>query len=183
MKSLPFFLFLASLALAPLAPAQQEPTEDGDPAEETENPNVSESDGPERFWEASLPGGHYMVALDRIATISRHQYLLDATALITEVTIDTNGRALARFYHIAPVTDSMDRNEVTRLAERGRDLIERAGQRAGTTVQDMAAKTYPATTHAGTIEFRLLDRRNLDSLYESLRKSWVTGRGRTLTIK
>lgn len=149
-----------------------------------EAPNAKESEGPRRFWQASFPdGGHYMVALDRIATISMHQYLLDANLVVNEVTIDTNGRALTRFYHVEPLTDSMNRSELTRIVDKGRELIDRAGQRVGTGAHNMAQKNYPLTTHAGTIEYRLLDLRNLDALYHSIRRSWETGKGRKLTIK
>ena len=77
----------------------------------------------------------------------------------------------------------MKRNEVTRVVDKGRELIDRAGQRLGTEAHNMAQKNYPTTTHAGMVEFRILDIRNLDTLYGSLRKAWVTGKGRKLTIK
>lgn len=174
-----FLIFLLLVGFAGNGLAQGTPPDDnGD--EET---NASESEGPRRFWQAQLPGGHYMVALDRIASISVHEYLLDSTLIVHEMTVDTNGRALARFYHIQPVTDAMDRSEVTRVAERAREAADRVAQRAGTDVQNMAQKQYPTTTHAGTIEYRILDLRDLDAMYNSLKKSWETGRGRTLTIK
>jgi hypothetical protein len=33
------------------------------------------------------------------------------------------------------------------------------------------------------IEYRLLDRRDLDQLYKSLRNAWETGKGRRITVK
>lgn len=166
------------LAFAPLAIAQQNNGNDD------ENENVQESaNDNRRFWEASLPSGHYMVALDRLSNISMHEYVLDGSVIVNEVTIDTNGRALARFYYIEPITDSMNRNEVTRVVDRGRELLDRVGQRAGTELHNMAQKKYPETTHAGTIEYRLLDIRDLDELYKSLRRAWETGKGRKITIK
>ncbi len=148
-----------------------------------EENNATESDGPRRFWQASLSNGHYMVALDRISNISMHEYLLDGTLIVTEVTIDTTGRALARFYYIEPLTDAGGRAEIARVVDRGRELLDRAGQKTGTDAHNMAQKTYPATTHAGTIEYRLTDKRDLDALYGSLRRAWETGKGRKLTIK
>ena len=148
-----------------------------------EESNTSETDGPRRFWQANLPGGHYMVALDRISDISMHEYLLDGTVIVTEVTIDTTGRALARFYYIEPVTDAGGRDEVTRVVDRGRELLDRAGQKTGSDVHNMAQKSYPATTHAGTIEYRILAKQDLGELYNSLRKAWESGKGRKLTIK
>ena len=184
----PIHPFLAALLLAITVPAhaQQAGGNTANPnATETsdEENNATETDGPRRFWQASLSNGHYMVALDRISDISMHEYLLDGTLVVTEVTIDTTGRALARFYYMEPLTDAGGRDEITRVVDRGRELLERAGQKTGTEAHNMAQKSYPATTHAGTIEYRVLDKRDLDALYGSLRKAWETGKGRKLTIK
>jgi len=72
----------------------------------TQPQNTEDSPRANRFWQATLPGGHYMVALDRISSVSRHRYLLDGALIVDEVTIDSLGQALARFYHISPVTDA-----------------------------------------------------------------------------
>jgi hypothetical protein len=175
----PFQPLLTALLITFSIPAYAQQDPDGG----NEAPNVSEDDGPRRFWQANLPNGHYMVALDRIATISMHEYLLDGGLVVTEVTVDTVGRALARFYHIAPLSDAAGRDEVSRVVDRGRELLDRAGQKAGTDAHNMAQKAYPTTTHAGTIEYRILDQRDLDALYNSLKKSWESGKGRKLTIK
>ncbi|MGE9269471.1 MAG: hypothetical protein ACQKBU_01600 [Verrucomicrobiales bacterium] len=171
-------IFLA-LSLPSLQVSYAQDTESDD---ETESAAV-ESDSPKRFWQASLPSGHYMVALDRISNISMHEYLLDGNLVVNEVTVDTTGRALARFYYIEPLAESMKRNEVTRTLDKGRGLIERAGQRLGSDAHNMAQKNYPTTTHAGMIEYRILHLEDLDALYDSLRKAWQNGRGRTLTLK
>jgi hypothetical protein len=43
-----------------------------------------DSAGPNRFWQATLSGGHYMVALDRISAVSRHKYLLDGAVIVDD---------------------------------------------------------------------------------------------------
>jgi len=150
--------------------------------EETES-NVTDREGPRNFWEASLPGGHYMVRLGSISSVSMHEYVLDGNLIVNEMTVDTNGRSLARFYHIQPVTDAADRTAVTRAVDRGRELLDRAGERAGFAVHDMVQKNYPNTTHAGTVEFRILHLNDLEAIYGSLRGAWERGRGRTVTIE
>lgn len=168
-----------TLLLVPVALAQQGPDntkEEDERVKETLHEN-------RRFWEASVPGGHYMVALDRIANVSMHQYALDGSLVVHEVTVDTTGRALARFYYIEPISESMNRNEVSRVVDKGRQLIERAGQRLGSDVHNMVQKSYPTTTHAGMIEYRLLDMRDLSALYGSLRRAWESGKGRKITIQ
>lgn len=156
-----------------------------DPADATTtDPKKSgESPGPQRFWQANLPGGSFMVALDRIVSVSRAKYLLDGAAIVDEVTVDTAGQALVRFYFITPVTDAMQSNALTGLANRGRELVEKAADRAGTEVQDMVQKKYPLTTHAKCIEYRMLTEQSLSALYGSARNAWETGRGRQFTAK
>ena len=144
---------------------------------------TGDSPGPPRFWQAAVPGGSYMVALDRITAISRHKYLLDGAVIVDEVTVDTVGQGLARFYFISPVTDAMAGNAVTELANRGRELVEKAAKRVGTDAQNMVVKKYPETTHARSIEYRLLSASDLGALYSSVRNAWETGRGRQFTVK
>lgn len=152
----------------------QTPTDNDSPGREI--------DGPDRFWQADLDGGHYMVALDRITSVSMHEYLLGGNLVVREMTVDTSGKAIARFYHIAPLTDEMKRNGITNLAQRGAELLDRAGQRLGTRAHEMVQKDYPNTTHAGTIEYRIPDLRELDAIYNSLRRAWISGEGRRLTF-
>lgn len=144
---------------------------------------TGDSPGPGRFWQATLGGGHLMVALDRIASVSRHKYVLDGALIIDEVTVDTTGQALARFYFITPVTDAVPGNTITGLADRARDLADKASQRTGLDLQSMVVKKYPETSHAKTIEYRLLSEAELTALYASVRASWETGRGRKFTAK
>jgi hypothetical protein len=47
----------------------------------------------------------------------------------------------------------------------------------------MVQKTYPDTTHARTVEFRLLSRGELKALYGSVYTAWDTGKGRTFNVK
>jgi len=187
-KSLPFFLSTALLLTLPAAaqgPSEGSQTGGNTPeqAPRDEEDQPSESDGPRRFWQASLPGGHYMVAIDRIASISMHQYVLDAQLLVDEVVVDTNGRGLARFYYVTSVAEASGSAAAGRVVEKGRELLDRAGQRSGSNVHELAQKNYPTTSHAGMIEYRLLDRRDLDQLYKSLRNAWETGKGRRITVK
>jgi hypothetical protein len=154
-------------------PAPPEDTEEKTPPEKT-----GDTPGPNRFWQATLEGGHYMIALDRISSVSRHKYVLDGAVVVDEVTVDSIGQALARFYYFTPITDAAGNSTTTQLANRGRELVDKAAGRANTEVQNMVIKKYPETTHAKTLEYRLLSESDLTSLYNSLRTSWESGKGR-----
>jgi hypothetical protein len=146
-------------------------------------PPPGDSAGPRRFWQATLPGGHYMVALERISSISRHKYILDGAMVVDEVTVDAAGQSLARFYVVSPISTAVPGNTAAAIVERGRELLDATGQRAGSDLQNMVVKKYPETSHARTVEYRVLTEAQLTSLYASLRGAWETGRGRQFTAQ
>ena len=61
--------------------------------------------------------------------------------------------------------------------------MEKAAQRAGGDLQDMVMKKYPDTSHAKSLEYRILSEAELTALYKSVRDAWETGRGRKFTAK
>lgn len=162
-------------------PASTDKTEDKTEDKTTDKPG--DAPGPNRFWQASLSGGHYMVALDRISAVSRHKYLLDGALIVDEVTVDSQGQALARFYLISPVTDAVPGNAVAEIAKRGRELAEKAANSVDIDAHNMVIKKYPETSHARTIEFRILSEKELTALYASVRSAWESGRGRQFSAK
>jgi hypothetical protein len=177
-------LFLSVLIFASPAAVQAQAV----PANPGTTPNnkTDDSQQPNRFWQASLCGGHYMVQLDRISAISRHKYLLNGGIIVDEVTVDALGQALVRFYFLQPVTEATSGGAAavaSRLADRGQELIDKSAERLGTDVQNMVVKKFPETTHARTIEYRVMSAEELTGLYNSVRTAWESGKGRKFTIK
>jgi hypothetical protein len=167
---------------APQTPRNNDPN--SEPVKEENKNDVPQHN---RFWQANVGGGNYMVALDRISAISRHKYLLDGTVIVDEVTVDALGQALARFYFLTPVTDAVTGNAAgnaaSRVVDRARELVDKTAAEAGTDIHNMVIKKFPETTHAHTIEYRVQSAEELGGLYNSVRTAWETGRGRTFTIK
>jgi len=182
-------LALSIIVLATPAPliAQTPPPNPNPNPTSTSTAKTDDTQQPNRFWQASVGGGHYMVAIDRISAISRHKYLLDGAIVVDEVTVDALGQALARFYFLAPVSEALTGNAAgnaaSRIVERGRELVDKTAADAGTDVHNMVVKKFPETTHAHTIEYRVLSAEELTGLYSSVRTAWETGRGRKFTIK
>lgn len=176
-------MVVAGLLVFSSQPRAQDEDGNAVPGTETDPKKTGDSPGPARFWQATVPGGNYQVALDRITSVSRHKYLLDGAVIVDEVTVDTVGKSLVRFYYISPLSDAAPGNAVANLAERGREMIEKAAERSGVEVQNMVVKKYPDTTHAGTIEYRLLSAADLSALHSSVKTAWETGRGRQFTAK
>lgn len=150
-----------------------DPANPTDPAQ-----NQNEQRGRRGFWEASLVGGNYVVALSRITSVSRHRYVLDSTVIVDEVTVDSEGQSLARFYFIKPVTTAGPESGTAKIAERVLEVANNAASEKGSSVQDMVHKKYPLTTHSKAVEYRLLTEAQLTSLYQSVKTAWQTGDGR-----
>ena len=147
------------------------------------NKSTTDTEVPTHFWQATLPGGEYLVALSRITAVSHHTYLLNGGIIVNEVTVDTDGQSLARFYYLAPVTDATNSTTASNLADRGKQLLDMANERVGGDLNTMVVKKYPETTHARTVEYRLLDEKDLLALYGSVSSAWQSGRGRKFTVK
>ena len=183
MKSIGFLLSLLVLA-SPLSLAQNQPGTNPATNPAT-NRQTGDEEQPNRFWQARMSGGHYMVALDRISSISRHEYVLNGNAVVDEVTVDTIGQALARFYFIRPLTDTMTGSNTgaaaARIAGRAQEIVDRGAAVAGTNAHEKVIKTYPDTTHARSIEYRVHSAEALTALYNSLRTAWERGKGRRFT--
>jgi len=161
----------------------QTPAADGS----TTNSKTQDTPQPNRFWQASLGGGDYMVALDRISAISRHKYLLDGGIVVDEVTVDALGQALVRFYFLAPLTDvtkgSHAGTTASGIVDRARELVDKAADNAGTDAHNMVIKKFPETTHAHEIEYRVDSADILTALYTSVQTAWVSGHGRKYSVK
>ncbi len=178
MKAVMLLLFPVALGISPLCAQEVPPGPDPQEEEQDEEEETKDETGPRGFWQASIEGGHYMVALDRIASVSRHKYILDGAMIVDEVTVDTVGRALTRFYFVSSIASASPETSAERLIDRGRELIDRGARGKGMHLQDMVVKKYPDTTHAGTIEYRVLSEQQLDALYSSLKNAWESGSGR-----
>ncbi len=149
------------------------------------NTSVEEVEIPRKFWDATTPGGNFLVALSSIRFVSIHEYIVDGNVRVREFSIGSGTSALARFYHLeliagnSPVTATRTiLNRATSIAEAAADRASGAGD-----VWKKVQKNYPASTHAHTIEYRLEYLADLEKLYQSARGAWYNGRGARITVK
>ncbi|TAG11259.1 MAG: hypothetical protein EAZ42_00880 [Verrucomicrobia bacterium] len=166
---------IACFALQPLhAQATQAPPEEaGDKKKEGKDEEIEGA-----FWQVKLPGGSFRVLLSKIVSVSRHKYLLDGMVTVDEVTIDTDGQALARFYHLTPIGEDSSLNTAAQLAQRARELAQQATNRADLSKSTQVIKKYPETTHAKSIEYMIDSKQELTRIFESVDKAWTEARGR-----
>lgn len=136
-------------------------------------------------WECYLPTGAYIVNTVHIVSISTHEYVLNAAARVTELTIGTTSHVTARFYYIEPLV-STGAGPAARAAE----LLERVQEKAGAVADRLGqeqiwkkvVKDYPTTTHAHTVEYRVDTKEHLDAIFRSVLTAWRTGSNSVLRI-
>lgn len=171
-------VLLFSLLLPCSAFAQSPPAPVTPPA----NSNVADNEAQTPFWECTLPGGSYTVALNKISVVSVHEFNVPG-GRVTEFNIVTEGAALARFYFM----DAAIPAGGTALAEVAKarilEVANTAADRTGTDrAWEKVQKDYPLATHAHTIEFRVQSKADLLALHDSAKRAWMTGRGRTVSV-
>ncbi len=127
------------------------------------------------IWRCQLPGGTYDVALRSIMAVSQHEYLLEGGARITEVNVDTAGTLLARFYFIEPAVPNVPVG--TEAVQKAQQLLTEAADRTGQDAWKKVVKSYPTTTHARTVEYRLVSKDQLQQLFASADTAFRTGKG------
>jgi hypothetical protein len=147
----------------------------------------------DHWWDCSLPGGNYCISIGKITSVSMHQYIVktptqagSAVPLPTrvyEVNIATDAAMVTRFYYIESATDGGTLSTVKTGLDRLTEVANQAADRTGTAKYwQMVQKDYPLSTHAHTIEYRLESMDDLNRLYGSVKRSWLTGRGARFAI-
>ena len=173
---------IASLLLLTVIPAAaqtapgQNPTGQGGQQQQGDEPT---RDG---LWDGRLKGGNYIVRCNSIIALSKHEYVADAVARVVEVNLTLSSSQIVRFYFLEPAKLEANSNLVnagTQAVERAKGLFEQAAGRVSTTLTEpRVVKSYPASTHAHTVEFVLKDEARLNSLFQSLERGFRTGQGR-----
>jgi len=156
-------------------------------ATRAQSPSPTESPAPTptsrlAIWRCELPGGTYEVALRAIVSVSVHEYVVDGVARVNEVNVDTQGNMAARFYYLEPTAAKSPLGVGQSAIDRISDLAREAGQRVGAEeVWQRVVKSYPTTTHAHTIEYRVESEDQLKQIFTSAQGAFESGKSATYT--
>ncbi len=177
----PMRLIILFLALVSTAVAQR-PTPTPLPTP-TPTPNPQQpTNATRQIWSCTLPGGTYQVAVPAMLSVSSHEYVVDGAARVTEVNVDTAGSLVVRFYYIEPAATSAPGGIGAATFAKVQGMLADAADRSGTDAWKKVVKTYPATTHARTVEFRLASKDSLNKILASASKSLASGKADTVTV-
>jgi len=159
---------------APVAPSTNTPST----AQDRNSDN--EQDSNKAFWQARfLNGGHYLIKLDRIAGVSKHEYIGNGAARVVEVTIASDSAVVARMYWLEPVAKDSPIAAGQIILNQAQQFQKQVAERVSPSAGKLqVVKDYPNTTHAHTVEYAVQQEAVLSSLYDSLLRAVNTGRGR-----
>ena len=135
------------------------------------------------LFRATLPGGTYEVAVKNIVSVSTHEYLVDGAARVTEVNIDTLGTLLVRFYYLEPNTPAAPAGIGTAAVEKAQQLVTKGAEKAGLDAWKKVTKSYPVTTHARTVEYRLGTKDDIAKVFEAAEESFRLQKNKEVTIE
>ncbi|MEM6884519.1 MAG: hypothetical protein AAF571_05755 [Verrucomicrobiota bacterium] len=142
--------------------------------------DAQEQDGPTstlraRLYTVTLPGGEYMVDLGSVTSVSLHKFYVDGAFAVHEVTVDTTGSTVARFYFVERNKDvTAPRGIGQSLLDRTQNKVDEVKDRAGvpSLLDEAVVKSYPTTTHAHTVEYRITSLDQLEKLYQDIKTKW-----------
>ncbi len=135
------------------------------------------------IWHCELPGGTYEVAIRAIVSVSMHEYVVDGAARVNEVNVDTTGNMAVRFYYLEPTGAKSPLGIGQSAIDRASDLAKEAGQRVGADqIWQRVVKSYPTTTHAHTIEYRVADEEQLKKIFSSAQSAFQSGTTTTFQL-
>ena len=143
-----------------------------------QNTATNPQTGPSRMalWNCKFSdGNYYSVALGSVDSVSQHEYLLDGTLRVAEVTVATRGSTQARFYVLEkPSSDSgglPGQSLADGMGKVAEDIVSRAPG-SPRTATNSVVKKFPETSHAQIIEYRIRDRETLKKLFAHLLNRW-----------
>jgi hypothetical protein len=140
-------------------------------------PSASPTPYPSRtpMWRCDLPGGSYEVAIRNIISVSIHDYVVDGVARVTEMNIETPGTTEVRFYYLEPLTPTSPVGVGQSALDKVQELANEASGRLNPGDEppwEKVVKSYPTTTHAHTVEYRLDTLDDLQNLFNSAEQAF-----------
>jgi len=143
---------------------------------QTTNPSTPATSSRMAVWNCQFrDGNYYSVALGAVDSVSQHEYLLDGTLRVVEVTVATRGSTQARFYVLEKPSSDTGGLPGQALADGVGRVAEEIASRAPGSVKNITntvVKKFPETSHAKIIEYRISDRETLHKLFDHLLRRW-----------
>lgn len=138
------------------------------------------------MWRCDLPGGTYEVAIRSIISVSTHDYVVDGVARVTELNIETPGSVEVRFYYLEPVVGQSPIGIGQATIDKMKELATEASNRVSPGEEppwEKVVKSYPTTTHAHTVEYRLDSKDDVQTLFNSVDQAFRLGQNTQVKVQ
>lgn len=166
-------LLLASILMA--LPASLHAQQQGDPPPRRIKNAIA-------LLSVTTPGGVYKIAVRAITAVSTHEYMVEGTR-VTELNIDSQGQSQVRFYYLEVLPTEAPHGIAQGLLNRANETIKTVTERTGTDeVWKKVVKSYPTSTHAHTIEYRLAEKGDLMRIFEAANEAFTRQQEVEITV-
>ena len=126
------------------------------------------------IWRARVGNAVSSIPLSSIDHYGVQDYFLEGVAKIREFTVTTKSQSMVRIYHFQPL-GSIQESAAKHLKNLQNKLNGSDGDD-----NDLPIKDYPTTTHKKMVEYRVSDKGDINTLFESLDQAMETYLGREL---
>jgi len=127
------------------------------------------------FWKCKMPGGTFLIPLDRISNVSTHEYVVQGAGRVWEMVVADHSSTIARFYYMESASKLKDPVVTGESGLKYTEaVLEKAAKATGTEeIWKRVVKEYPHATHAHTVEYRLEDIKTMNRLFDHLSECWT----------
>lgn len=126
------------------------------------------------FWKCTMPGGTFLVPIDRISNVSTHEYVVHGAGRVWEMVVSDDSSTIARFYYMESASNLKNPATGDSALKYTEEALEKAAKATDTEeVWRRVVKEYPHATHAHTVEYRLEDIKTMHRLFEHLSDCWT----------
>ncbi len=179
-------LFLTILATWTLSGGAIAQNQNNNPNQGSGQQNSTTEDGWRGFLNIDYKGGRFIAPYSRIVSVSNHDYIVDGGGRVYELTIDTTGGVVARFYFLESLLENSPFKAGQIINNRIKSTQKMAEGKSGQDTRSVI-KHYPDTTHAKMVEFNVSHKRHLELILDHLTREWIEeggrGPGRTLRFE
>jgi len=134
------------------------------------------------LFSCTTPGGVYKVAVRAITSVSTHEYMVEGTR-VTELNIDSQGQSQVRFYYLEILPTEAPHGIAQGLLDKANEAVKGATEKAGAgDVWKKVVKSYPTSTHAHTIEYRLAEKADLMKIFEAADQAFTRQQEVEITV-
>lgn len=119
------------------------------------------------IWQATIDKENITIPLSEVSAYGVQEYAVGTTTYVRELTITLKSRSVIRAYYLTNrLKDEFDQSRTV-------EILTRAHKRLSGQKVNPVYKIMPETTHKQVLEYRVENKASVDTLYQSLHKTYI----------